>query len=306
MINQLYYNQHCYEMLAALRGGGRLPHTVIISGKAGSGKKTFARQLGSAYLCAAAGSTPCGSCCDCHLSLAGTHPDLESINGEGKSGAISVQTIRALKLKAQIKPNQAQRRGFILNHCELMQAAAQNALLKQIEEPAAGVFYILLCDNAGALLETIRSRAVIFSLAELSPQQCAEVVCSLNPQIPPQEALSAAALSGGSVGLSLAALDSAGGTGIFQDCKDILHCLAASDSYGLLKVLQPYEGNRANYLSLLHALKLMAVSHSRSGSTSLSRLPQIHDILDYAATACTQNVVLPLLSTVIAHRLTTV
>lgn len=306
MINQLLYNQHCYQMLAALRGGGRLPHTVIISGKAGSGKKTFARQLGSAYLCSTAGEFPCGVCSDCRLTLSGTHPDLESISGEGKSGAISVQAIRELKLTAQIKPNQAHRRGFILNHCELMQASAQNALLKQIEEPAAGVFYILLCENADALLETIRSRAVIFPMAELSAQQCAEVVCGLMPQVSNADALSAAALSGGSVGLTLAALGSATDTGIFHDCKRILSCVTVSDTYGILSILQPYEGNRASYLSLIHSLKLMAVSHSRSGSWALNRLPQVSDILDYAGSACTQNVVLPLLSTVIAHKLTAV
>lgn len=293
-------------MLAALMGGGRLPHTVIISGKAGSGKSSFARQLGSAYLCTAGGELPCGTCNDCRLALAGIHPDLESISGEGKSGAISIQAIRDLKLKSQIKPNQAKGRGFVLNHCELMLPPAQNALLKQIEEPAPGVFYILLCENADALLTTIRSRAVIFPMAELSAEQCAEAVRRLLPHIPIEQALSAAALSGGSVGLTLAALESPSGSGVFHDCQSILSALEASDAYGILTALQSYENNRTGYLSLLHALKLMAVSHSRSGKLPLSRLPQIGDILDYGALACAQNVVLPLLSTVLADQLTAV
>ena len=49
-----------------------------------------------------------------------------------------------------------------------MNENAQNALLKVLEEPPAGVTFILLAKSAKLLLETIRSRCVIFTLSPVS------------------------------------------------------------------------------------------------------------------------------------------
>ena len=72
-----------------------------------------------------------------------------------------------LRADAWIKPNEASRKVYILCETQYMTAWAQNALLKLLEEPPAGVLFVLTCDNRFKLLETVRSRVV--NLKELRP-----------------------------------------------------------------------------------------------------------------------------------------
>ena len=56
---------------------GRLPHALLLHGRAGVGKRDFALQLAALLLCEARvqNDTVCGACRGCHLFKAGTHPD---------------------------------------------------------------------------------------------------------------------------------------------------------------------------------------------------------------------------------------
>lgn len=52
---------------------------------------------------------------------------------------------------------------FIITKAEALSLAAANALLKSLEEPAAGYHFILHTTNQQAIIPTIRSRSVIFT-----------------------------------------------------------------------------------------------------------------------------------------------
>ena len=294
-------------MLASLAGGGRLPHTVIISGGEGSGKKTFAAELAASYFCTSTLDRPCGVCLDCRLALSGTHPDLEYISSssESKIGAINVELVRKVKMRSQIKPNQSDRRGFVLLNCQTMLAQAQNALLKQIEEPVKGVFYILVTENSHALLETIRSRAVSFNMSDLTTEQCAKVVCELMPNADCDYVQTAASLSGGSVGLTLEAIKSPANQIFYNDCQSVLDAITRQNLYDALVELSKYESNRQEYLAFLNSLKRMLLRNVRETGFALtpSQIVEISDILDYGVNTGIQNVVLSLLSTVIAGKI---
>ena len=64
--------------LAAAIAGGRMPHALLLHGAEGLGKERFAATLAAGLLCIRPGPElmPCGSCADCSLSRAGSHPDL--------------------------------------------------------------------------------------------------------------------------------------------------------------------------------------------------------------------------------------
>ena len=67
---------------------------------------------------------------------------------------------------AWVKPNEAPRKVYILCEAQYMTSWAQKALLKLLEEPPAGVLFLLTCDNRSKLLETVQSRVVALSLME--------------------------------------------------------------------------------------------------------------------------------------------
>ena len=90
------------------------------------------------------------------------HPDITIIRkGEGKAkNEISVDQVRAVIASSIVLPNQSDRKVYIFADGGSMNASAQNAALKLIEEPPAGVIIILCAPQADLFLPTVRSRCV--------------------------------------------------------------------------------------------------------------------------------------------------
>ncbi len=108
---------------------------------------------------------PCGVCRDCRKAEKGIHPDVITVgrltDEKGKpKREIYVDQIRDLAADAVVLPNEAERKVYIIREADTMNAAAQNALLKVLEEPPPFVSIVLTAASASALLETVRSRCV--------------------------------------------------------------------------------------------------------------------------------------------------
>ncbi len=159
----LVANRRVREAIEALIISDRLPHAVIIEGDLGTGKRTLARYLSKASVCSNA-DRPCRICRNCHLAEIGTHPDIHSVAPEEKKKNIAVDQIRALRTTAYHSAHTAKRRVFIIEQANTMNPQAQNSLLKVLEEPPSDVLFILITPSAEALLETVVSRCVVFSL----------------------------------------------------------------------------------------------------------------------------------------------
>lgn len=151
------------EIVSAVKNK-RLPHAVIISSGDYQSRLDFARYLSAASLCDS-DSSPCGECKNCKKVFSEIHPDVQFFEREKDKKEFSVKIVRDfIKPEAFVKPNEADGRVFIIKDAETMNASAQNAFLKILEEPPKGVRFIICCDNALSLLETIRSRATVYSL----------------------------------------------------------------------------------------------------------------------------------------------
>jgi DNA polymerase-3 subunit delta' len=148
----------------------RLPHGMIFSGPAGVGKATVAAALATLFLCdRPAGDQPCGTCPSCVAMNSAAHPDYHRVykelirfhdkTGKSKGISLSIEVIRAEVVeKAARKPAMNRGKVFVVEQADLMTAGAQNSLLKTLEEPPGRTLVVLLTDQIGQLLPTIRSR----------------------------------------------------------------------------------------------------------------------------------------------------
>ncbi len=195
-------NGELLTQCANLLTSGKFPHAVVVEGDDGLGKSTFARLLAKGLLCDGE-CPPCGECTHCVKISKGIHPDLTVVCGEGKSGTISVDAIRAVRADAYTPPNEAVRKVYIIEDCEKLPTASQNALLKVFEEPPAGAVFILTCRTKMSLLTTILSRARVFSLLPVTDAEAVERVAEIRKNVPRESIESAVRSAGGNIGMAL-------------------------------------------------------------------------------------------------------
>lgn len=158
------------EQLMRSVQAGRIVHALLFAGPRGTGKRTVADWFAQALLCREA-DAPCGTCPTCKQFEAGVHPDVRRIAPE--KNAIKVETIRELIDWLALRPYEADRHIVIIEQADRMNASAQNALLKTLENPTGEAMFFLLTDAPGGLLSTILSRCQMVRFQPLSIQDCA-------------------------------------------------------------------------------------------------------------------------------------
>lgn len=140
----------------------KISHSYIITGEKGSPKDELAELFAKGILCKNE-NPPCETCISCKKFEQKNHPDFCKIDTlEGKA-SISIDQIRNLLKEAYFKPNESEKRVYIINNAHLMTEQAQNALLKFFEEPPSFTVIILVTDDVNLLLNTIQSRALIIN-----------------------------------------------------------------------------------------------------------------------------------------------
>jgi DNA polymerase-3 subunit delta' len=155
------------EPLATLRDHDR-SHALILHGGAGSGQLELAWRAAQAWLCEQPPG-PCGQCPSCHLALAKVHPDLKVLmpeavqqalgwgdtgdeaDGDGEGGKSKRKPSREIKIDAvrqaidwaHTSSSRGRGKVLLLYPADAMNVTASNALLKTLEEPAAGTRLLL-------------------------------------------------------------------------------------------------------------------------------------------------------------------
>ena len=153
---------------------GRLSHAYIISGPVKETTYALAEILAQAYVCASEGNSPCGTCSNCRKAKGNIHPDIIRVSLLEDKRNILVDQVRQLRAEAYIRPNEADRKVFIIEDAQTMNDNAQNALLKVLEDGPQYLSFLLLTENDQQLLPTIRSRCEILSLSTHSNEEVFE------------------------------------------------------------------------------------------------------------------------------------
>ncbi len=149
-------------LLARSVARDRLPPSLIFAGPAGPDMREAAIATAQAINCL----TPtgqdeardaCGTCAACTRIARGVHPDVLLIT-PSDSGAIKVDQVRDVIDRAGFRPFEGRRRVVIFDEADTMISAAQNALLKTLEEPPPSSIFILVTARPDMLLPTVQSR----------------------------------------------------------------------------------------------------------------------------------------------------
>jgi DNA polymerase III subunit delta' len=148
----------------------RLPHALLLQGMPGLGQRHFAQLCVQRLLCLQLSEgLPCQVCSACLQVNQGSHPDYLWIEREEKARQLKIEQIRAAVLFVQ--STAAGWRIVVIDEAETMNINAQNALLKNLEEPGSAVLFILISYRSLGLLPTVRSRCQTLTLLPAQPQQ---------------------------------------------------------------------------------------------------------------------------------------
>ncbi len=157
-------NKKLIDRISASIVSGRVFHAYIIEGDSLSDKEGFAKEFCKAIVCTEKPGEACDCCVNCRKFDHDNYEDFYFIEPDG----MSVKVEQILKLQDELKKKPSGSRHLVvIKGADTMMAAAQNKLLKTLEEPFPGTVIILLSENRENLLETIRSRCVLYRLEDV-------------------------------------------------------------------------------------------------------------------------------------------
>ncbi len=171
-----------------------LPQAMLIVANRGTGKLGFASRLAGHLLCEAdAQLRPCQDCKSCSMKDSGHHPDLHLLTTEAAnetavsflgdhvqrycaddrpkkgtkskpSSIINVEQVRSVSRALQMTSARGGNRVCLVTPADALNINAANALLKILEEPFPGTYFILLTSQLHTLPPTVRSRCSVLNL----------------------------------------------------------------------------------------------------------------------------------------------
>lgn len=217
----IFCQDRAISILGRAYASDKAAHAYVFAGPEGVGKFKTAGEWARLLLCsqvqANAGDLgqvyeSCGTCSSCRLWEGDSHPDFFHVykelreytaDGKGKAAPVElpIDVIREFLIaKVATHPTVSARKVFVVSEGEKLNTAAQNALLKVLEEPPAYCCIVLLCARLEKLLPTIKSRAQIVRFGPIDEAQVCEVLTGKG--LEKDKALYLARLAQGSLGMA--------------------------------------------------------------------------------------------------------
>ena len=284
------------EWTAAL-ASERMHHAWLLAGPKGLGKRVFARAAAAELVREPGGKLPDPK----------SHPDILFLDHQPKDEAeakkraegktyevkrnVTVDQVRRMQQRLNTRPTLGDRRAIIIDPADDMEKSAVNALLKSLEEPPTGTFFLLIAHQPGKLLPTIRSRCRVLRFAPLTDQDLDSMLCRDLPEASADVRSAAIAAAHGSAGVALSYIEQ--GLGPLHDLMvRILH--DGDGDFSLRGALAGAMGARPAREKLLATLDLartaVAAELERSGRERQLRIIDAHgELTRLASQAPTYN-----------------
>lgn len=145
----------------------RIGHAYLFTGTRGTGKTTVAKILARAINCENPNEdgSPCMECAMCKAITDGTSMNVIEMDAASNNGVDDIRTIRE---EVQYQPTEGKYKVYIIDEAHMLTDAAENALLKTLEEPPSYVVFILATTEVDRLQITIRSRCQRYDFHRIS------------------------------------------------------------------------------------------------------------------------------------------
>jgi DNA polymerase III subunit delta' len=183
-----------WAQFSAGLASGKLHHGWILAGPRGIGKAGFAARAAAALV------DPDGQ--NTRLTQQRSHPDIIRLQRlpkeppkEGEAPdpdaelkrSISIDQVRELQKALTTRPSMGPKRAVIIDAADDLERGGANALLKSLEEPPIGTFFLLISHASDRLLPTIRSRCQILRFEPLDDAQMQSALSSAALDLQPSE-----------------------------------------------------------------------------------------------------------------------
>jgi DNA polymerase-3 subunit delta' len=279
------------ETLRRALASGRVHHAYLFDGPDGVGKERTAFGLAQALVCerrADGSAEACGTCRACTRALPREgdrrplHPDVVVIERglydaamigrrNDETQDISVDQIRTLVLaRSAFAPIEGKAKVFIVRRAEELSTSAANALLKNLEEPGARTYFVLLSSMADSLLPTIRSRTQRVRFGALPEAVVAELLVARGTER--ERASEIARLSAGSMAAAAALADPEASGKREELVARALGALEARDTGAVYELAEDAKkGDKADLPAQLEALAAALAVQSRQAVASEDR-----------------------------------
>jgi DNA polymerase-3 subunit delta' len=298
-------NRPTIDSLRAAIATGRLPHSLILLGPRGAGKYTLALLLTMALECERqpreadpTGRQLAGFCSVCRNCtriiesadlearveeavaareemretdkkdtriLVQTHPDVLVIPPDPPQLLIKLGQIRTLINRSQRLPVEAPARVFLITTSAFMKEAA-NSLLKVLEEPPPYVHILLMAENLGELLPTIRSRCAVAHLGALPFADIEALLAARRPELNKTERELTARLSEGAAGRAL-------GFNLAE------YAAARTDALTMLKNAETSSTDHSTLFRMTETYRAGADGHTRTTALLRALASLLEDVL---------------------------
>ena len=276
-LSEVQHQARAVDALAASLAAGEVHHAWLFHGPEGVGKELAAVGFAQALTCPEQPMKGCGVCSSCKRVKGRNHPDVTWLLPEDEqvqrglagrsdfdhtpSRDIRIEQVRALGERLSFRPLEAKHKVALIVNAHAMNASAQNALLKTLEEPPRDTVLLLVTSAIDKLLPTIRSRC---TKAQFGPLPVAFIAAQLlaakkgkpgaKGALSEEDAAQAAAMAGGSLKRAMD-LDPAA-LGARREVIEKFEALVPGDARGWLQFAEVFGDGRPSAEACLDVLSV--------------------------------------------------
>jgi DNA polymerase-3 subunit gamma/tau len=239
--------EHVVETLKKASVHSKFSQAYLFAGTRGCGKTSMARILATLVNCEDPkdGKT-CGKCYACKAVPAGATLDIRELDGASNN---SVEQARDLKDAASYSPHELKRKVYIIDECHMLTKAANNALLKVVEEPPSYLTFVFCTTEPWKILPTIISRCQRYNFKRINSKDIAKRLKLISKKeeinIDDDALFTIAKIARGSMRDAISCLEQIGTVGIDKHIKNesVERYYGVVDRKGILDMVKAIKAN---------------------------------------------------------------
>jgi len=178
--------------------------------------------------------------------------------------AISVHTVRTMIERMQMSSMSGKWRVILIDAIDELTVAAENAILKLLEEPPQQTLFLLVTHQLSNVLPTVRSRARVEKMHPLTISELRELCTKFMPDTDVSSEI--LKLSNGSFG-KIANLKSSGGDVIYEELLEVLNN-NHSNASDIMNIATKIASSPALYGIILDAIAALGLADLYSMATN--------------------------------------